>query len=188
MATTSIYTRVRAAVVRILSAISPEKGNRDFDDELASHISMLADENVRRGLTPDEARRAAHLQLGSSARLRETNRDLRGLPFLETLAQDARSAFRTLRKSPGFTAVVVLTLALGIGANTAIFSVVYAVMLKPLPYTRPAELVDIGQFTPEIKDTPTGWSFPNLDDLRRDTTTLAAVAGSNFHQLTLTGH
>ena len=149
---------------------------------------MLADENVRRGLTPDEARRAAHLQLGATERLRETNRDLRGLPFLETFAQDVRYAFRTLKKSPGFTAVVVLTLALGIGANTAIFSVVYAVMLKPLPYTRPAELVDIGQFTPELEETPTGWSFANLDDLRRDATTLAAVAGSNFHQLTLTGH
>jgi putative ABC transport system permease protein len=184
----SIYSHIRAALARIAEAASPSAGNRDFDDELASHLAMLTDENVRRGLTPDEARRAAHLQLGATERLRETNRDLRGLPFLETFAQDVRYAFRTLKKSPGFTAVVVLTLALGIGANTAIFSVVYAVMLKPLPYTRPAELIDIGQITPDTLDTPTGWSFPNMDDLRRDSTTLDAVAGSNFHQLTLTGH
>jgi putative ABC transport system permease protein len=184
----TIYSRVRAALARIADAASPSAGNRDFDDELASHLAMLAEENERCGMTPEAARRSARLQLGTTERLRETNRDLRGLPFLETFAQDVRYAFRTLRKSPGFTAVVVLTLALGIGANTAIFSVVYAVMLKPLPYTRPAELVDIGQFTPDIKETPTGWSFANLDDVRRDSATLAAVAGSNFHQLTLTGH
>jgi predicted permease len=188
MATTSIYSRIRAALARIAEAVSPSAGNRDFDDELQSHLAMLAEENERRGMSPAEARRAAHLQLGATERLRETNRDLRGLPFLETFTQDVRYAFRTLRKSPGFTAVVVLTLALGIGANTAIFSVVYAVMLKPLPYTRPAELVDIGQITPDTKDTPNGWSFANLDDARRDATSLAAVAGSNSHQLTLTGH
>jgi putative ABC transport system permease protein len=118
--------------------------------------------------------------------LRETNRELQGLPIVETFLQDTRYAFRMLRKSPGFTAVAVLTLALGIGANTAIFSVVYAVVLKPLPYAHPDQLVNVFQAKPQEGVGGTGWSYANFAELRRQNSVFSEMAGAQKHQLTLT--
>jgi putative ABC transport system permease protein len=182
-----MYARLRTLGSKVGQWLAPRRGDSEFDQELASHLDMLTDENIRRGMSPEEARRAAHLRLGGQSQLRETNREMRGLPFVETLLQDLRYALRMLRKNPGFTAVAVLTLALGIGANTAIFSVVYAVLLKPLPYTRPAELFNIVQYKPLEKDVQTGWSYLNLDELRRQNHVFSHVAGVSAHQLTLTG-
>ena len=113
----------------------------DLRDEIETHLSLLADEEIRRGASPHDAGLSARRNFGGVARVQETYRDQRGLPFLETVVQDARFALRGLRKNPAFAATAILTLALGIGANTAIFSLIDALMLRQLPVERPDELI-----------------------------------------------
>ena len=182
-----MFVWIRALASRTRTWLSPSHVEQDFEHELETHLEMLTDENIRRGMAPEEATRTARIRLGGLTQLRETNRELQGLPTIETLLQDTRFAFRMLRKNPGFTAVAVLTLALGIGANTAIFSVVYAVLLKPLPYAESNQLFNVFETRPQDGITGTGWSYANFVELRGQNRIFSEMAGSQKHQLTLTG-
>src|SRR5262249_11291118 len=129
---------------------------------MESHLHLHIADNIRSGMTPEQARREALMKLGGVEQTKELYRERRSLPWIETLLQDVRFGVRMLRKNPGFTAVAVLTLALGIGANTAIFSAVYAVLIRPLPYFDAARLVmiwdDLSRHgTPKLYPAPAEW-------------------------------
>src|SRR6202046_899753 len=159
-----------------------------LDQDIRNHIEIETQDNIGRGMPPEEARRAALLKFGNVGRVKEDTRDVWSWVWLEQLLQDVRYGLRMLRKNPGFTAVAALTLALGIGANTAIFSVVYAVLLKPLPYTHSEQLFTVFQQLSNDKTSATGISYANLSDLREQNHVFSEVAGNTHHQLTLTGH
>ena len=124
-----------------------QRAEERLQAEIAEHIDLQTAENLRAGLSPIEARRQAALKFGAVEAMKEHYRDERGLPFIETLVQDTRHAIRRLRKAPAFTIATVLTLALGIGATTSIFTLVHAVLLKSLPVSNPAELYRFGKNT-----------------------------------------
>ena len=136
-----VVKTLRRAWKRLWGSVSRE--NADLADEIESHIEMQTADNLRAGMSPEEARRQARLKFGGLDTTKESYRDQRGLPWLETTIADARYAARTLRKNPGFSIVAVLTLAIGIGATTAVFSVVNGVLIKALPYPDPDALAGV---------------------------------------------
>jgi len=131
----------RARFLRLAGLFRKRKIDGQFAEELESHLQLHIEDNLRAGMTPEAARRDALMKLGGVEQTKENYRDRRGLPFLETLFQDLRFGFRMLLKSTGSTAAVVIALALGIGASTAMFTVVRSVLLRPLPFKDPARLI-----------------------------------------------
>src|ERR1700735_5282480 len=118
-----MLTGLKQMVARIRAFFRASYLDRDFDAEFESHAALLAEDHIRRGMTPDQAERSARLELGGLTQLREAHREIRGIPFIETLLQDMRYTLRTLRRDAGFTTFAILIVGLGIGASSTIFSV-----------------------------------------------------------------
>jgi predicted permease len=174
---TDLQSRLRALFRR--STVDHE-----LDDELRFHIDQQVQKLVQSGVPKPEAIREAHLAFGGAEQIKEECREGRGIHLLETLVQDARYATRTLRKSPGFAITVILTLALGIGATTAMFSVVQGVMLAPLPYPEPDRLVLIWQSNPHAPHV--SMSVLDYRDWQRSAHSFDAIAGFRWENFDLT--
>jgi putative ABC transport system permease protein len=159
----------------------------DLDREVHSHLALLIEENIRAGMSPEEAQRAARMELGGIEQLKEEVRDRRMGNWLHSAFFDFRYGVRQLRKNPGFTAVAILTLALGIGATTAIFSVVDAVILRPLPYESPDGLVLVKERIPKVTPDPIPVCAPDVLRFQRENQSFVSLAAFRGDQFDLTG-
>ena len=176
---------LRSSLLRLAGLFRSERRDREFEAELESHVQLHVDDFVRSGMSLAEARRQALIKLGGIEQTREAWRRQHGLPAIESLVQDVRYALRAMRKNPGFTCVALLTLTLGIGANTALFSVVNGVLLNPLPY-RDAEQLTILYQKSAIADQG-AVSYPNFLDWQRQNETFSSMAAFRWQTFNLTG-
>ena len=170
---------LRATLHRLLNFFRRSRLERELSDELYSHLEHHIDDNLRAGLTREEARRAALLQLGGLEQTKERVRDERVFPIAESLFQDLRFAVRLLRKSPAFTFVVVLTLAIGIAANATIFAIVSRFVLHSAPVGDPGTLLSL--HTTDHSECCNSFSWPLFTDVRDNAHSFSGVAG--FYEL-----
>lgn len=179
---------LRVLLSRVRGATKQAATQGDLNEELRSHLEMLVDEKTSHGIPAEEAQRQAILELGNRAQIQEACRDQAGLPFFELLLQDVRYCLRTLRRYPGFAATAIITLALGIGANTAIFSIVNGVLLRPLPYAHPEQLVSAFSTFKGLGNFLDGsTSPPDFRTLRARNHTLSGLSAYYASALNLTG-
>src|SRR5437899_7579230 len=160
----------RVSVHRLIAFFRRRRLEDDVDEELRSHMEMAIELNLRKGMTAEDARREALRSLGGVEQTKEIYRDQRGLPLIETTLQDLRFGFRMLRRSPGFSALAVLCLTLGIGANAAVFSWIEGILFRPYPaVTHQERLLALGGTERgEARGTPISW--PDFVDLQRSCT------------------
>ena len=172
---------LRAIWGRSLAAVRKDRLDREFDEELTTHLELLIDEGRRRGMSYTDARREALRRLGGLESIREVHREQRGMPVLDALAQDLRYALRMLWKSPAFTCIVTLSLALGIGANVALFSLVDDLLLRSLPLREPDGLVQVRQTVTVLGITKVATAFPReaFDYVRTHNQVFSDIAGFN---------
>lgn len=171
---------------RLFGFVGRDRRETEFDAELESHLQMHIDDNLRAGMTLDDARREALIRLGGVEQTRERYRDRAGLPPLENVLKDSRYALRLMRRNPGFTALVLSTLAVGIGANTAMFSVVNTVLLRPLPYAEPEQLVLVNEVNAVTRAAGL-ISPPDFYTYREQNQTLVGLDAFYTRSLNLTG-
>ena len=177
--------RLRRAVWRLLTFARSGRAESELAREIASHLAHLEEDFQRRGLSADEARIAARRAFGGVEQAKELQRDARSFRWLTDARQDVRYAGRMMRRNPGFTLIAVATLALGIGANSAIFTVVHAVLLRPLPYPEPDRLVGIVQR--HISSGPEFATWPDYTDWRDRSPSLERLGGAWTRVYNLTG-
>jgi putative ABC transport system permease protein len=168
---------IREGLERFRSFFRKPELDRNFENEVSSHIEMAVEENLRRGMSPEEARRAALMGLGGVEQAKEQHRDARGLPILDTVLQDLRYAVRSLKRDRGFAIVAVLILGIGIGANTAVFSVVNTMLLRPLPLENPQRLVWIAPPPTKCGFSCETYSADAFEDFRAQNRSFQDVAG-----------
>lgn len=177
----------KALRARIRALRDSDAVHREIDEEMRFHLDMRTEENVRRGMSPEDARREAERRFGGLMRIKEMGYEVRGGGFVEILRQDLRYGVRMLLKHPGFTFVAVLTLALGIGVNTALFSVVNAVLLRPLPYAEPERLVQVYEANAQQGYERFSFSLANFVDHRDQQTGFEQMSAYFRRDANLTG-
>ena len=175
---------------RLAAALGRTQRDKELDAEMRAHLDALTQENIRRGLPPEEAGYAARREFGGFEQAKELYRSQRGLPFLETLLQDVRFGARLLAKNPGFTCVAVLTLALGIGANTAIFSVVQGVLLRPPPFPHAEQLVMVWEDVrlPNYQNDQNTPAPGNFMDWKERNSVFSGMAAIGYRNWNLSGN
>jgi putative ABC transport system permease protein len=178
---------LRAWAARLSGLFGRDRREQELRDEIDSHLQMHVEDCVRAGLSPGEARRQALLRLGGVEGIKEEYRDRRGVPMLEHLAQDTRFAVRVLWRTPAFTAVAVLTLGLGIGANTAVFSVVNAVLLRPLPFPQSDRLTMIWATNTKNGGQRDVASYPDFEEWKASSRSFDGMAAFTSRGVTLAG-
>lgn len=176
---------LRGWVVRLFGLFNRQRREREFAEELESHLALHMEDNLRAGMSPEEARRVALIKLGGVTLTQERYREQRGLPMLETLWHDLRFGARLLKKQPGFTLVAVLTLALGIGANTAIFTIVNGLLLRPLPYPEAERLAVVDTTMRRARVEVRATSYPDFVSWRDQNTVFEQIAARSSQSFSL---